>query len=649
MSVTPILLDVESRSRAKLATTPNGPGIGGRNYWRHPSTECLCLAWHDTATGAEGMWHPGEPWPHEGRTLAAHNAMGFDRFACERYGITSAGPWIDTSELARRAGLPGALDALGQRWLGLEKDAAASRFTVGLSTVRRPGKRFGDACISAEEWHAMSDDERRARGVQADYDAAARERVEAYCRSDVAIMVHGWPRLAEWLDVDADASRVERLVNDRGVCFDRDLARALLDADDRLAESAVEAAAREVGVSPAVVREAARSPAQFCALTGAPDAQKATVDTMDHPLARARRALASIARGKLRAGLALVSDDGRLRDSHRYYGAHTGRWSGRGMQLQNLPRPEDEYEDWSHELLAHVADAVTRGELEPSQSLINVLLRATLTASPGNTLAVCDFSSVEARATAWAAGDHAALDVFRSGADPYLVAASRIYGRPITSKGHERTVGKMAELACGYGGGPGAYEKFARTMGVDISKLDKRAIVTAWRELHAPIVQLWRDLERAFKRAISDGRSSWVSCFEVVPGAGDVAIFLPSGRPIVYREARLAQDGAWADGSPRTSIVFQGVRGREHTYGGKLTENVVQAMCRDLMADALVRAEAAGLCPVLHVHDEIVCDVPIAAGQEAYAELHSIMTAPPPWAAGFPSGADGFVARRYRK
>jgi DNA polymerase len=576
--------------------------------------------------------------------------MGFDRFACARYEIRSAGPWVDTSELARRAGLPGALDALGQRWLGLEKDAAASRFTVGLSTVRRPGKRYGDACIDADEWRAMSDDERRERGVQAEYDEAARERVEAYCRSDVAIMVHGWPRLAEWLDVDADVSRVDRIVNDRGVCFDQELARALLDADARLAAREVDAVAREVGVSTAAVREAARSPAHFCALTGAPNAQKATVDDMTHPLARARRALASIARGKLRAGLALVSDDGRLRDSQRYYGAHTGRWSGKGMQLQNLPRPDDEYEDWSHELLAHVADAVTSHALAPGgHDLINVLLRATLTASPGNTLVVCDFSSVEARATAWAAGDRAAVDVFRSGADPYLVAASRIYGREITGKGHERTVGKMAELACGYGGGPGAYEKFARTMSVDISDLDTRAIVTAWRELHAPIVQLWRDLERAFKRAISDGRSSWVSCFEVVPGASDVAIFLPSGRPIVYREARLVTDGTWADGSPRTSIRFVGTRGPEYTYGGKLTENVIQAMCRDLMADALVRAEAAGLCPVMHVHDEIVCDVPASAGQDAFGELRLIMTTPPAWAAGFPVGADGFVARRYRK
>ncbi len=642
----PVLLDFESRSRADLAT------CGGRRYWEHPSSEALVAVWYDTATGVVGAWTPASAWPHPGRTLAAHNAHGFDRHAAERYGF-AAGGWIDTSQLARKAGLPGALDALGERWAGVRKDAEASRFTRSLSSVRRPAR--GEEAISAAAWRELDADAKRERGALPVLDAAGFERVVRYCASDVRIMAETWPRLAQWLDVDADVERVDRVLNDRGVAFDSDLARVLLEQDARCADTAVRLAAGQLGMTPEACAAAARSPAQFCALAGTPDAQADTVATCAHPLARARQALASIASGKLAAGLARVHADGRLRDTLRYYGAHTGRWSGQGMQLQNLPRPARRFADlpadsaipWTldKEGKRHVdvdayADAALAGaELEADA--VALLVRATICASPGNALAVCDYSSVEARATAWAAGDSDAVDVYLSGRDPYKVAASAIFGTPYDQvAGFQRQVGKVSELSAGYGGGPNAFAKMARTYKLDLAGLDTRGIVDAWRALHRPIVSLWYACERAF-RAAANGKRAWAGPFEFVHANADdaIACFLPSGRPIVYHEPRIAD----------RDMRYRGTRSEEHVYGGKLVENAIQAFCRDLLADALVRVERAGLNPVLTIHDEIVCDVPAGAVAEAYDELHRAMVTLPPWAAGFPVGADGWTGRRYRK
>ena len=267
----PVLLDFESRSRANLKL------VGGRNYWQHPSTEPLCVAWHDTETGHSGFWLPGDAWPHSGRVLAAHNMTKFDRFACIAQGWI--GPydhsWIDTSELARTAGLPGALDALGTRWLGLPKDKAASKFTRSLSSVRRPSKGAGK--ITAKAWRELTAMQKRELGALPEITDAVMGRVLPYCLGDVEIMVHGWPRLASWLDLEPRIVAADRAINDRGVQFDVDLARALLDCEAIQAERTCKDVADELGWTVKKVLEAARSPQQYCAETGAANARKTTV------------------------------------------------------------------------------------------------------------------------------------------------------------------------------------------------------------------------------------------------------------------------------------------------------------------------------------------------------------------------------------
>jgi DNA polymerase len=644
----PILLDFESRSRADLKK------VGGRNYWAHPSTEALCCVLYDTDSGEIEIWERGQPRPalleradESGAQLAAHNATGFDRFGAERLGwCWDYEEWIDTSELARAAGLPGGLDALATRWLGLAKDKVASRFTVGLSSVRRPARG----------------PEKRERGALPACGPAEMARVIPYCLSDVEVLAHGWPVLETWQGIEPDVQRVERTINDRGVQFDIQLAKRLLEEDERNGELALEQAARELGRggwTPERVRQVASSPAQFCAHTGADDATKATIDQIIQAneahgtnreavlLSRARQSLASIARGKLEAGLARVSPDGRLRDSHRYIGGHTWRWSGRGMQLQNMPRPSKRFESWADAEICALADRVLAGEHCDADE-IDLLLRACIHAKPGHTLLVEDFSGVEARALAWAAGDAAGLAVHAEGKrDPYKVAAQSIFGvryEDVTKD--QRQAGKVAELACGYGGGAGAIARFAATLGVNLaaSGVDEQTIVDGWRNAHKPIVRFWYDCERALANAI-EGKRGRVSCFDFVPSDGSaVAVLMPNGRPLVYNNPKVSRGERG-----RPELSYLGHHSREKLYGGKIVENLIQSMCRELLAEALVQAEDCGLAPVLHVHDEIVCEVPASDADDGAEALHHIMTTVPEWAEGFPLGAAGHVGRRYRK
>lgn len=299
---------------------------------------------------------------------------------------------------------------------------------------------------------------------------------------------------------------------------------------------------------------------------------------------------------------------------------------------------------------------------------INTLTRACVMAAPGHVLVWGDYSAVEARANAWMAGDTPALEGFRKNHDPYLALASRIYNTSITDKKDpRRKVGKIGELACGYGQGAGGpknprrgkgYGKpygfygFALKSGVDWAELERakppvtaQVVVTMWRELHAPIVQLWKALELGMLRAFAGHDNEvGVGCKVEWSRWNDAIVCtLPSGRALVYHDVQVGK------GEYGPTLTYVGGKGREHTYGGKLCENVIQAICRDFLAEAEVKADAEGLDPVLTVHDELVCEVPEAVGERAKVRLFEIMTDLPPWGEGMPIGSSVFIGKRYRK
>lgn len=667
-----ILYDVESRSRADLKR------VGGRVYWRHPSTEVLCLSYHDTRRPKQGIctWVPGYPTPYwVGRDdpCGAHHGRHFDRFALARLGwIAVDSPrHFDTAELARRAGYPGALDALGTRLLSVPKDKDSSRFTKGLSGVRRPTKKTayrapGKAVITPDVWNAFSADEKRERGVQPEITEDVLAKVVAYCESDVRILVGAWTELRQWQDFEPEILDLCCAVNDTGVCFDVELAQALLEADELNGLEVCEEVAEWLEWDVSDVVAAAQSDQQFKELTGAPNAQKETVAALisDLPegdpvreLARARASLRTIATGKLEAGLRRVHVDERLRDTQMYLGAHTWRWSGQGMQLQNLPRPDDIYEDWTDAQIDALARRVVARKHRPNAAEIDLLLRATICAGSGCRLAVADLAGIEARALSWCAGDAVGLRTIRDGLDAYKVEAAGIFGVPYDQvEKHQRRTGKVAVLACGYQGGDNAIRKMAKQHGVDLEAIgiQPRQIVRAWRYQHHAVVELWYALEAAFKAAVKgecDEDGIEVSCFTVAPSRDgrSVAIWMPSGTPIVYQETKLSTEQTpW--GKTRESVSFHGRKGREGTYGGKLVENAIQRLCREIFAHGMVLAKEAGLRPVMTVHDEGVFEVPAKTAQRDYETLLQCMRTVPEWLDDdFPLDADGFTGKRYRK
>jgi DNA polymerase len=635
----PILLDFESRSRCDLKTR------GGRNYWEDPSTEALCCVAYDTDTGERATWTPADgpacPFDFARGNWAAHNASGFDRFAMARLGWAPLdAPWIDTSELARTAGLPGALDALGTRWLGLAKDKVGSTYAKSLSRPSRAKATRGQ--LPGVDW----------------------ERLVAYCASDVEIMAHGWGSLEPWLDLEPDVVRVDREINDRGVGIDVQLAQRLLEEDARLADITIARIAAELGTTAAEVRAIAGSPAQLAEWTGLPDAQKETIaDALAggmlsrgaELLCRARQAIASIARGKLEAALARVSPDGRMRDNLRYYGGFPGRWSGRGMQLQNMPRPAKEFEDWTDDDICWLVDHVLAGGQLPGPEYVDLLLRAVVVPRYGHVLIARDFTGVESRSVAWMAGDHYSLDAIAAGLDMYKVDAAPIYGVPYDRVDKPmRQTGKVATLALGYQGGPQALLNMARKSGVNLHAPGVPSpgeIVKAWRGAHAPTERFWYDIQRAFvAAAVGETVEIAGMTFEPWAPASGVMLTLASGRPLVYNDVELGRDE-----KGRPQISYHGTKKvREHLYGGKIVQNLTEGTCRDLMARVMVKLNDGGAPVVLTVHDEIVGEVPANAAKEAAEFVARTMVDLPAWAAegehgAFPIAAAGFVARRYRK
>jgi DNA polymerase len=375
-------------------------------------------------------------------------------------------------------------------------------------------------------------------------------------------------------------------------------------------------------------------------------------------MVQARQALASIVPGKLTAGMLRVCEDSRLRDSHHYVGAHTWRWSSKGMQHHNFSRATFEAEakalggctledvfDWTVERALAGCD-LTKKE-------IDVLSRGVFIAGPDEELGVLDYSGIEARALVWAAGDFAAVDVFRAldagaGPDPYKVMAADIFRVDVKNVSKDqRGLGKKAELMLGYGAGGDKFAASCAEDGVDLEAfgLSGNDVRDAWRKKHAPVVKLWKACERAFASAC-EGRAMAAGPWRYEPHGKDVWCVLPGGRPIVYPWAKAKRDNrGWGwDMSYTGHLGFP-----EHVYGGLLVENAIQALCRDLLADSLVRCERAGLRPVLHVHDELVCGLPKRNAREAFAEQKHIMSDAPAWADGLPVRLDGFLTERYRK
>lgn len=361
---------------------------------------------------------------------------------------------------------------------------------------------------------------------------------------------------------------------------------------------------------------------------------------------------------KYKAMLDCVCPDGRIRGLLQFYGAsRTGRWAGRLVQMQNLPRNYIEELDYARELVktGRVEElALVFGNVPDT---LSQLIRTAFIPAEGHKFVVADFSAIEARVIAWLAGETWRMKAFANGEDIYCASASRIFGVPVVKhgiNGHLRQKGKVAELACGYGGGVPAMKSMG---GANMPESELKQIINDWRRASPSIVQLWYALESAAMAAVRTGMpesaAGLIFRYESTPeDLRFLTIELPSGRKLFYANPFFAPNRFGND-----SLHYYGAKAGKwtalETYGGKLTENVVQAIARDCLAAALDNLEAAGYRTVMHIHDEVILDVPSdKADLDRVCRLMCARTPfaqPIPWAKGLLLNADGFVGEYYKK
>ena len=378
-----------------------------------------------------------------------------------------------------------------------------------------------------------------------------------------------------------------------------------------------------------------------------PDAQE---------LIELRQDMAKTSSKKYTAMLKCVCSDGRIHGLLQFYGAaRTGRWAGRLVQVQNMPQNHLASLDYARSL-------VKRGDLEEFTDnysnpthVLSELIRTAFVAAPGHTFHVCDFSAIEARVIAWLAGENWVLDVFREGGDIYCRTASKMFGVPVEKHGANaelRQKGKIAVLALGYGGGVSALEAMGGAR-LGLSEDEEKEIVQLWRKSNQNITQLWQTLEAAAIKAIQTGESVRVNRGIVVGRQwGMLTITLPSGRTLCYPRVSIGverNDGWRGD---HEIIEYEGTNqttkkwGKIRTYGGKLTENVVQAIARDILGVVILRAREAGLPVVFHIHDEIIVE---AAPGQTLEQVEALFSKPITWCSDLPLKGAGYTTPYYLK
>lgn len=642
-------IDLETYSSVDLAKS------GLYKYVDSPDFEILLLAyaWDDDPVQVLDLTgeHPAEldavitAIENPDVTKVAHNCA-FERACLRKYLGCSvfATEWQDTMILAAMNGLPQSLDAAGAA-LRL-RDQKIKEGTSLISYFCKPCKpTFSNAgrtrnlpCHAPEKW----------------------ERFKTYCARDVEVEREIYRRLSVVATYVPDWERrvfeLDSRINDRGVLIDLDFVESAIAVDRAFTDKHFAEMQRLTGLdnpgSVAQLKLWLESVGVSCDSLNKQTVADLIEQTTNPTIRRVlelRQQLGKTSIKKYETMQAAACRDGRVRGIMQYYGAgRTGRWAGRIVQPQNLPQNHLEQIDI-------VRGIVRDRDLETLETLydnvpdtLSQLIRTALIAKPGHTFLVADYSAIEARVIAYLAGEQWRMDVFANGGDIYCSSASAMFHVPVEKhgvNGHLRQKGKIAELACGYGGGVGALKAFgADKMGLTDDEM--QSIVTQWRAASPSIPQFWRETEKAVKHALrTPGRAFTVQPCGVKYIRDRMALrcILPSGRQLAYWAAHLD-----AEGSIRFMGQNQTTRKWEQmeTWGGKLVENIVQAFARDCLAVAMLRLDAAGFNIVFHVHDEVIVEAPEGSHWEDVAD---IMGQPIDWAPGLLLRGDGYDTKFYRK
>lgn len=550
--------------------------------------------------------------------------------------------WYCTAVQAAELSLPSSLADVGAA-LGLERQ----KMTEGKELI----KYF---CVSCKPTKSNGGRTRNMPGDAPEKWALFKE----YCKRDVDVE----RQIAKKLEMYPISESEHRLyvldqrINDRGVLVDLELARQAVKLNSIQTAVATEQAYTLTGL------ENPNSVAQIKAwLTEngveieslSKKAVAALADETDgdiQEMLHLRLLMSKTSVKKYEAVMRSVCRDNRVRGMMRFCGAsRTGRWSGNILQPQSLP--QNHLPD-----LTLARDIVKDGDFEMLNmtfgnvpNALSELIRTVLIPKPNHRFIVADFSAIEARVLSWLAGEQWRLDTFRNGGDIYCASASQMFRVPVEKhgvNGHLRQKGKISELACGYGGSVGALKNMgAVEMGVPEDEL--QGLINDWRNANPHIVKLWTEVGNTAMKAIKEKTIVSLGKLVFMYERGILFIRLPSGRRLSYIKPRIGTNRFGGD-----SITYMGVGAskkweRLETFGGKLVENIVQAIARDLLASAMMNVANAGYNIVFHVHDEIIAEAP--DGQGSVDEMCMLMSINPDWADGIPLSADGYECEYYRK
>lgn len=599
----------------------------------------------------------------------AYNAA-FEWFALSKYlGWLPPDQWRDTMLHALYCGYPASLDAAG-RAMGLPEDK--KKLTTGKALIRY-------FCVPCKPSNANGN---RTRNLPK-HDPAKWKLFKEYNGQDVVTEMEIDRRLSAF-PVPAFVQKqweTDLLMNARGVAADMEMVSGALVIGATVKSQLMAEARQLSGLdNPNSIKQLAQwltdatdSDAEITSVT------KETVATMlkqPQPanvqrMLEIRQELGKTSTKKYDALETCIADDGRVRGLLQFYGANrTGRWAGRLVQVQNLPRTYTHPLPPARRLVKDRNIAGLRMIYGSINDTLSQLIRTAFVATPGNVLIDADFSAIEARVISWLAGQEWRLEVFRTHGKIYEASASQMFHVPIEKikKGNPeyalRQRGKVAELALGYQGGVSAMRRMDTGHNLDdLSDDEVKGIVDRWRETNSMIRDLWNIVDSAAVTVITNGGAQTIrsettdavitlACeLDVITGTRYMTILLPSGRKLYYPSPEIGVN-RW--GNPSVSYMGQNQTTkrweRVETYGGKLVENIVQAIARDCLAIAIENLEAQGLHVVFHIHDEVVIDTPAWADEDTMLEtVTKIMTKSIPWAQMLPLNADGWVDKYFKK
>ncbi|MCD4549145.1 DNA polymerase [Schaalia sp. lx-260] len=450
----------------------------------------------------------------------------------------------------------------------------------------------------------------------------------------------------------------DQTINDRGIHLDLDLADAAIELDKQVREKNLARSSELTGLdnpnSPLQLKDWAATRGVTMGSMGKQEVQDTLTATTDPVVKEVLALRLELSKSSVRKYEAMTSSadpkDHRARGLIQFHGAaRTGRWAGRLIQVQNLPRNYLPDLDAARALIKDRNLTALEMLYDSVPDVLSQLIRTAFIPREGCEFIVADYSAIEARVIAWLAGEDWRLDLFKRGGDIYCQSASQMFGVPVEKHGvnaHLRQKGKIAELACGYGGSVGALENMgALRMGLSEDELP--GLVSAWREANPAIVDFWWAIDQAAQQALTTGRPTSTHGITFTREAGILFCCLLSGRRLAYPGATITT-GRFG----REVITCQGQNTAKRwdlieTYGPKLVENIVQATARDLLAYAIHTVEAKGWPVVMHVHDELIIEVPIRT--VTVDEIANAMCQSPAWAAGLPLDADGYRCDYYMK